>query len=397
MVKALSSSRLALVLVLVVILFSLAGAVLPQEGAMDPEDIAAWQKAHPLISDILQPAGLFHVFHSWAFLITIILLAVNTIACTALHFVGEGGFTSFKAPGAVEKVGFFLLHVSLVLLFVGGFWSAATRLDGHIVLTEGQHFRESHEGYSRLVEGPLRAERHQDFVLSLKAVNTKYERERYLSEVTSRIEILRQGRRVAQGAVKFNEPFQYKGMAFTQDRTGYSPRLQIRDKRSKKVLLDSFVALSTFRTKHGREYRDFLPLPFFQNRVIVTLYPSHTIEDGNLVKTGEEPENPLLLVESEDNTGNIVSRNHLLAGEEAAVDNYTLRFADLRRWSAFRVVEDSGYPVVLVALWTGLAALVLRYTADLRQWLGSKVCTIAGSKTDDTNGQGGGKASPESS
>lgn len=364
---ALSSSKLALALIILIILFSIAGAVIPQEGMMESRDIAAWQQEHPALTRAMGPAGFFHVFYSWPFLITIVVLGVNTLTCTVLHFVKDGGLSALKGPRGIEKAGFFLLHISLIMLFTGGFWSSATKLDGYIVLTEGQRFTERHDSYVRLVEGPLRRESHKEFVVALKQVETKYEKQRYLTDVTSNLEILSEGKRPADEAVKFNKPFTYEGMSFTQAETGFSPRLVIREKESGKVLLNSFVALKTFRKAQEREYRDFLPLPFLKNRTIVTLYPGYRMENGSAVKTSEEPNSPLLLVE-EDKSGKVVSEQYLHLKGEIALGQYSLSFTDLRRWSSFRVVEDPGYFVVCVSLWLGTGALLLRYIPDILRW-----------------------------
>jgi hypothetical protein len=370
--RFLSSSKLALVLVLVVILFSLAGAVLPQEGMIESKDIAAWQQEHPTLTRALEPAGFFHVFQSWPFLITIVVLGVNTLTCTVLHFVKDGGLSALNGPRGIEKAGFLLLHLSLIVLFAGGFWSAATKLDGYIVLTEGQRFTEHHDSYVRLVEGPLRRERHKEFVVALKQVEIKYEKQRYQTDVTSNLEILSEGNKVANGAVKFNKPFTYKGLSFTQAETGFSPRLVIRENESGKILLNSFVALKTFRQSQEREYRDFLPLPFLKNRTIITLYPSYRMENGSAIKTSEEPDKPLLLVEEEDESGRVVSEKYLHLKGEIVLGEYSLGFTDLRHWSSFRVVEDPGYYVVCVSLWLGTVALLLRYIPDLLRWFRTK-------------------------
>jgi cytochrome c biogenesis protein ResB len=372
LLNTISSSRLALVLVLLVILFSLSGAVLPQEGAMDRAEIELWQNANPRVTAILEPVGLFRVFHSWPFLVTIFVLAVNTLTCTVLRFFEDGGLAAFKGSQGVGRAGFVLLHLSLVLLFAGGGWSAAAKLDGYIVLTEGQSFTERHDQYLRLVEGPLRRENHREFVVVLNSVKTEYENNKYPIYSGTNLDIIRDNKTVAHETVEINKPFTYNGVSFTQDETGFSPRLTIRDKRSGRLLLDSFVALKTFRTEQGRQYRDFLPLPFFTNRVVVTLYPSYSHEDGRLVKTGEEPDNPLLLIEQEDESGRVVSRTELPAGEKAAVADYTFVFADLRRWASFSVVEDPGYLMVCVSLWLGLGALLLRYIPDLRTLFGTE-------------------------
>jgi len=369
--KVLSSSKLALALVVLLILFSLAGALLPQEGMFGPLDISRWQEQHSTITALAKPAGFFRVFHSIPFLVTIFLLAVNILTCTVQRFIKEGGISSLKGKGAVCQIGFLILHLSLIGIFAGGLMSVSASLDGYILLTEGQGIEEKHDSYLRLVEGPFRKEHHRRFVVRLKKVRIEYQKKQYLTGITSQLEILENREKVREGTVKVNYPFTYRGLDFTHDKTGFSPRLVIRERSNRRPLVNSFIALKTFRRGQvEREYRDFLPLPFFKQKVIVTLYPNHTRVDGQVKKIGEEPENPILLVETEDETGKKVSRGEIPLGGSLVLGNYLLGFAELRRWTSFRVMDDPGYPVVWIALWVGIAGFIMRYIPDLRKWFG---------------------------
>ncbi len=369
LLNGLSSSKLALVLVLLLILLSIVGAVLPQEGTTDLSAFDLWQAAHPILTGALKPLGLFHVFRSWPFLATIFLLGINTLTCTVLHLLRERGFSVLKGPRAIERVGFLLVHLSLIALLSGGLWSAAARLNGFIILTEGQRgLLARHDGSFRLLGGRFRPERDGEFLVFLKKVQIEYERKRYPIAATSNLEILSRGMEGVEGEVKFNEPITYNGLTFTQRETGFSPRLVIRDAGSGRLLLDSFVALKTFGKGAEREYRDFVPLPFFKKRVIITLYPSFSRDNDTVRKAGDEPDNPLLLIEMEDGSGRVVSHGQLPAGGRLALGEYSFLFAGLRRWAAFQVVQDPGYPIVMVSLWLGMGALVLRYLPDLGRW-----------------------------
>ena len=361
----LSSSRLALILVVLVIIFSVAGAVLPQEGMVVGDAIAAWQKSHPMTARLFGPVGFFHVFVSWPFMITIIAFAVNTLTCTILRFVSDGGFSSFKGPGCIERLGFFVLHFSLILLFFGCFWGAATKLDGFIVLTQGQTFTGHRQQYQRIVEGPLRNKQPWQFEARMTDLQIKYEQGKYAVDIASSFDVYREKKLVAQGTARVNKPFVFEGLAFTLDQNGYSPHIAISQKKSGQQLVDSFVALKTFSDGPQREYRDFLPLPFLKNMVILTLYPSHERRDGRAVKTSESVDNPLIIVEVKDQSGKMISRSELPIHREVTVGEHTLEFKDLRQWASFRVVEDKGYPVVWISLWLGVAGLVLRYLPDL--------------------------------
>ncbi|UCH95300.1 MAG: cytochrome c biogenesis protein ResB [Candidatus Aminicenantes bacterium] len=366
-----SSGRLALVLVGVLILFSLAGAVLPQEGLYAPGDIARWQEQHPIITALMKPVGFFRVFHSIPFLVTIFLLAINTLTCTVVRFFKEGAISAFKGPKALRNIGFIILHLSLIALFIGGAWSSAVRMDGYIILTEGQSFREEHNNYLRIVEGPFRPEYHREFVVRLDKVKVTYQNKNYLIDMTSNLEFQMNKNnkdKVTKAVIKVNQPFTFEGVNFTQDQVGFSPRLVIRDRLTGRLLVNSYVALKTFRYGQEREYRDFLPLPFFKQQVIVTLYPSYIRVDGQVKKSGEEPENPILLVEMEDDTGQKVLQDEISLGGSITLGKYSLGFVDLRRWSSFRVVEDPGYAVVWIALLVGLGGFILRYLPELRGW-----------------------------
>lgn len=388
LLAALGSSKLALVLIALIIVLSVAGAVLPQEGKLETGEIKLWQQSHATVSRLLEHAGLFHVFHSWPFLITISLLGINTLTCTIQHLAKDGGLAAFRGPKFLEKSGFVLLHLSLLILFAGGFLSAATKLEGHIVLTEGQSFAESHDSYVRIVEGPLRRDRHEDFILTLKQVQTEYEKQRYQTHVTSSIEILSKDEETVDGTIEVNRPYTHRGISFTQDQTGFSPRIVIREKKSGKLMLDSFVALKTFQKAQGREYRDFLRLPFLNPRVIMTFYPSYAMENGRAVKTAEEPGRPLLLIEQIDASGESISLKYLHLKSRIELGEYSCGFEDFRRWSSFKVVEDSGYLVVCVAMWFGLGALLLRYVPDLWRSFGPRSSAVKPDCPVDNNCKG---------
>ncbi|HEG43388.1 MAG TPA: hypothetical protein ENH94_05000 [Phycisphaerales bacterium] len=368
LLRVTSSGKLALAIVLVLMIFSFAGTVLPQIDRVNPDDILLWQRDHALITPVAKQIGLFHVFTSWPFMITLIVLGINTLTCTALRFVRDGGFACLAGPKRIEKGGFFLLHISLVMLIVGGFITTALKLNGHIILTEGQTFSETHAGYLRIAEGPLRKKSHKNFALKLNEITTEYQKAFYQTDVTSRLDVLEQGQKVKEATVKVNRPFTYKSFAFTHKEIGFSPRIEIRDKNTGRILFYSFVMLKTYDGDNGKEYRDFLPLDFLKNRTIVTVYPDHVMKDGQAVKTSEEPKNPLIRIVVEDQDGKIVSKEYLTPGQEVPIGDHVFKFADLRRWASFQVVDDPGYLTVCISLWLGLGALLLRYVPDMRKW-----------------------------
>lgn len=364
LLNAAGSGKLALVLVALLIVFSLIGVLFPQEGQLGSKEIFQWQQAHPSITNVLQPLGLFAVFHSWPFMVAIGLLAANTLICTLTHFADKGGFKALTRPGAMITTGFVVLHVSFIGILTGGFISAAVRMDGYILLTEGQGFTDRPENYLRYSTGSFRPEGNRDLSVLLKEVNVTFEKSIYLVDIETILQFQSRQDRLTEHVVRINKPITYKGMTFTLDETGYSPRLILRQEGKQDPLVNSFIALQTFATKGGRQYRDFLPLPFFENRVTVELYPAGNADSN----TGAVSTEPVILIKTEDSKGNLSTTSYLPLNQKTTAGGYEFEFAELRQWASFRTSNDPGYPVVWVALWLGLAALLLRYLPELTEW-----------------------------
>lgn len=364
LLKALSSSKLALVLVVVIILAAVAGAMLPQQGMYTAHEITQWQEAHPLITTLLRPLGLFHAFHSILFLAAVALLAVNTLTCTLLRMarvVKDGGMAVlFKGPPALRHAGFIVLHLSLILLFAGGALSAGLTMDGLVVLTEGQVFKEEHNSYIRIVEGPLRREYHRGFLLRLADARVKYEKG-FTVEMAADVETREINGPVEKNEIKINEPFTYRGLDFTLNDVGYSPRVTVRDNKNRQLLVDSFVALKTFQNGPERTYRDFLPLQMFLQKkqwVIVSVIPAADREENQ----------PLMLVDIEDENGQITANGSVPMNGKTTVGEYEFGFTALRRCASLRIMDDPGYEIAAAALWLTLIGILLRYIPDIKGW-----------------------------
>lgn len=362
--RYLSSGKLALLLVAILILFSLVGVIFPQKGQLHPQQILQWQQQHPALTKAFEPWGFFTVFHSVPFMITIGLLAINTLTCTVLHFVQKGSFRALTGPGAIGTAGFLLLHLSFIVLFIGGFISAAARMDGYILQTEGQTFTDRPENYLRYTQGFMTSSNNAGFSMTLKKVDVKYEKSEYVVDMTAELQFQSSTNQSTEGLVRVNYPFSYRGKAFTLDDTGYSPRLVLRRAGEQMPLVNSFVALQTLTSGHIRQYRDYLPLPFFENKVIVELFPVGSKD----TQTGRMLKEPLMILKTDGSQGEESAPMRLALGQKATLDGYEFEFAELRQWASFRISKDPGYPVVWTALWLGMIALLMRYLPELRDW-----------------------------
>ena len=366
LLSGVASPRLALVLIGLIVLLGVVGAVLPQEGRVSAGDLRLWQELHPRAA-VLEHVGAYRVFHSWPFIAVVVLLAVNTLTCTLRHLL-TAQRDAMGPHARWRRAGFMVLHVSLVGVMAGAFLSAGLRKDGSVVLTEGQSFTDEEGSYARFAVGPLRRRVHTGIVATLKQVDVDPSGAHYPAQVRSSLEFSGGPKGGGAGVANVNRPFEYGGLAFTQDETGFSPRIIV-TRVSGRPVLDAFVALQTFRDKTGTTYRDFVALPPSSLRAMVTFYPSYRLEGEDIRKTGEIPTEPLVVIELENAEGDIVARGHVRDGEKRTMGSYSFGLAGYRRWSSFRVTNDPGYPVVCGSFWVGLIGIMLRYSSDVWEWL----------------------------
>lgn len=361
-----SSAKLALVLVALVILFAFAGVILPQEDRVNVNDLEFWQQQHEAITELAMPIGLFHVFTSWPFMILVIVLAINTLTCTVIRFKKQGGIKAFSGPEAIQSLGFFLLHISIIILLAACFISSACKLDGYMLLSEGQYFLEDHDGYRRLVEGPLRPEKHKQFRLRLDDIDIQYERGKYQTEIVAKFDIMEDGEKVGEKTAMVNHPLKLQGVSITIDETGFSPDIIITEEERRVAILRSFVALKTFKEDGNRRYRDFLPLPFLKNKVVLEFLPDYEMKDGKPIKVSEKAENPMIIAQVWDPNDNIIEEKYMELGGKVVLGDYNYQFVNHRQWASFKVVDDPGYPLVCFSLWLGLTALIMRYLREIK-------------------------------
>ena len=57
----------------------------------------------------------------------------------------------------------------------------------------------------------------------------------------------------------------------------------------------------------------------FKNRIVLTLYPSHEQRGNEIVKTSEKPDNPIIIVQEQDESGKVLSQKYLSQGKEITI------------------------------------------------------------------------------
>jgi cytochrome c biogenesis protein ResB len=365
----LASPHLTLVVVVLLCVLSLIGAMVPQQGILEESGIRAWKQAHPVATRWLAPAGFFSAFNSPLFLISLLLLFLNTLACTCKSIFSDGLFAGNSRGIRLRRWGFLILHLSILVCIVGGFISSAFRMSGHLIVTEGQVIQDEHESYSKIVEGALRRERHGAFELELvDAIFTPAERW-VPGRKAATVRLSDASSPSVTADIDFNYPLTFGNVTFTLREIGYAPHIKISSASRRIPPLEGFIALKVWGFNEERKHYDFLQLPQGGRRLSLTLYPSHEIRDGQVVKSSEALVNPVLQVFHEVMNGTKSPTQTIEPGGSARVGDMNIRFGELRQWAAFQVVHDPGYGIVCVSFWMAILALGLRYAPDISDWI----------------------------
>lgn len=365
----LASPWLTLASVAVLILMAVIGAVVPQHGMAEEHVIRSWQQNHSTVSPLLMKISGFSLFVSPAFLVALVFLFINTLACTCTSLWISGLFNGKDRASRMRRIGFLGLHISILICMAGGFISAAFRMRGKIILTEGQLLNDRKAAYTTLVEGPFRKKQHDTFSIKLIDAEFALAREWDYGRKSAVVEYGNPGEEQRETEIAFNEPLTFNDITFTLHQIGYSPQIIIRSSDRRMPPFKGFISLKTWGFNEEREHRDFLPLPRGNRRLVFTLLPSHEMRDGIPVKTGESPDSPALLVHLESDFDPPAARQVILPGHSIELDQMNISFGELRQWASFLVVRDPGYPIVCISFWIAAVSLAIRYTPDIREWI----------------------------
>ncbi|MFZ2948471.1 MAG: cytochrome c biogenesis protein ResB [Desulfuromonadaceae bacterium] len=260
------SLKLTLFLLISLALTSIIGTVLPQ-GALPPEYVA---QISPTKLQIYSKLGFFDMYHSWWFIALLYVFSLNLISCSIKRLphvfkfisepalvLGEGQRNSFSLKkelsfsGSIEKgkerlaaflgkefstpvitehhgeyhlfaqktawcrLGVYVVHLSILVIFVGAIIGSLAGYKGYVAIVEGT----SVNAFER--------SNGQQMPLGFEVLCEKFNVEFYNSgapkEFRSTLTILENGKPVpgySQVKVIVNEPLTYKGITFYQSSYG---------------------------------------------------------------------------------------------------------------------------------------------------------------------------------
>ena len=167
--------------------------------------------------------------------------------------------------------------------------------------------------------------------------------------------------------VKINKPVDIRGFTLTPQKYGFTPKFLIKDGNGN-IILDAYVNLEV---RGGAE--DSFEIPGANLVISARFYPDFKLSGAGFMGQAEKlyaiARNPVFYIK-------VFNKDKMIAGgflpQDKPIDfgKYTIIFNDLRHWVYFRVSMDSGMPLLIAGLITGVVGLVWRfYFYDRAIWI----------------------------
>jgi cytochrome c biogenesis protein len=262
-----TSVKLTIVLLLSLAVTSIIGTLIPQNE--DPQ--AYFEAFGGVLSRLFNLLDLFDMYHSWWFQLLIVLLTINIIVCSIdrissnrrILFVRnpsfklprfrnlkhrqefthartpqqlkdiyqafiarrfrhsqveatENGFAIYGEKGRWTRFGVYTVHLSVVLLLIGGLIGSIFGFDGFVNIAEGESINQI-----RLRNSPQMVQ--LDFAIRCDDFDVSFYDTGAPKEFRSSLTVLEQGRSVLNKDIIVNDPLRYKGISFYQSSYGQLP------------------------------------------------------------------------------------------------------------------------------------------------------------------------------
>jgi cytochrome c biogenesis protein ResB len=405
--RFIASPRLAAWLIVVMGVLAFLGILIPQRSLLTADMMADFQASAPVLAELLKTLGLDALFSGWPVITVTGLLAMSTIACTwvrldryiqgvstgaapevsrvsvpkadwdddrgsvllahvrdELHAAGWG---TVEAPGRVVGVrgrhgflGSLLLHVSLLIIMVGGSATALTDFSGTMVLAEGQSVVDEADSYLVVDSEPRIGESYAGARVTMDSMRFAYQDGQLVGAIATMSGLDTAARRVSAEA-RVNHPFTLAGKSYLVQNSGLVADITLTIDGASNGVLVNLVE----ETPIGWADEITLPGTVTEQTSIEAL--SLLVSPIPLAAGQELPAERYLIDEPRLGLRTLTSETvgdlHVLApGDSAEIaPEAILTFNGVRYWTKFLVRQDSARWVVYLGFWLGVIGIVWRF------------------------------------
>ncbi len=409
------SRKLAIVLIILIILFSIVGTHIPQKSQLKSDVYNTWKTNHPTQAAVFEKLGLTNLFSSFLFISLASFLFINTLFCTrntlgsALRRLGNkqlqkkayisglenntiirtgkehsrviSGINSilrsegykvtheenciFAEKNRLGALGTSLFHVSILVIILAAVYGSTGRMEGDMRLIEGQTISEEHGNYMFINEGPFFNEQHQKFDISLEKFYPDYKDEAGTTlGPAGKLAIIENGKKVKTELVYLNNLMNYKGYTFLGNVYGMAPLLILRNP-------DGTVYSGSYITASDLDQ---------SGRYVASFDMGDTGLEGGLMVYMTSPLTQKITESDAERTpimflklfykGKEIYDGTLRLNDTIKISDMYLGFYDIKYWSNFYVVKDKGtVPVYAGIVLITVSLMIIFFIVPKRVWV----------------------------
>ncbi len=411
--QTLSSIKTGVILIILVVIFSAAGTVILQRPMTDPDDM---QRAYsPSMLRFLDAAGLTDVFHAHWFVALMILVSLSIIAASverfpnawryfarpykspddsfrrvlpiqaqipitneeaalstaervlrrnglrSEHIVRTNSFSLFSEKHRISEMAVYIVHASLLLIFLGGIVDALYGWRGFLTLSPG--------GTSNQVEVRTGTNRALPFSIRCDGTGEETYKDGTPKKWWSKLAVVDNGREIFRKEIVVNDPLVYQGVRFYQASYGRTGKLE--------------QLLVNVASKDGKSPERQIALAMNQtaaldadtNVQLVEFIPDFVVEDGHVYARSNDIANPaahLVVTSSKTNKTVNVWFPEIQGVAENAASPYVLTPKDLKTglFTGLQVSHEPGQ----WSVWAGVILMAIGltfvfYVVHVRIWV----------------------------
>ncbi|MDH3891910.1 MAG: cytochrome c biogenesis protein ResB [candidate division Zixibacteria bacterium] len=345
----LSSTRLAFVLIAVLVLFLVLSAIIPQRDISE-DQLLDWQEYLGDNYVVIDKLGLDRIYFTPTFFIVLGLLGVNLLF---------GNIKRFRSVYQVERtllktrhLGSILFHFSLILIMVAVILNFLYKYHSVLAMTEGQTLKDRPESYHHEFHGPLYDNEYGRFTLSLTDVLSNDDASLSLGNVAAIA--VQSARAKHETEVSTNHPFELGELQFHYGlKSGYSPEFFLTDSAGND-LFRSFVRVANRKEEGKYVHRDFIVVPEDNLHLEIEVNPDSIGPDIAYRITALQDSVELY-------AGSIGSN------DTVGFAGYKFTVPRLRQWCYIDVVKSPYLNLVFFGFWSALAGLTLSFVSRLKR------------------------------
>jgi cytochrome c biogenesis protein len=412
--QTLSSIKTGVILIILVVILSAAGTVILQRPMTDPDEM---QRAYsPTMLRFLDATGLTDVFHAYWFVALLVLVSLCIIAASlqrfpnawryfarpykspdesfrralptqaqiaiadeeqglsaaehALHHVGlrperivrTSSFSLFSERHRISEMAVYIVHASLLLIFLGGIVDALYGWRGFLTLTPGSQSNqiEVRNGDSRTIPFSIRCDG------TGEETYTDGTPKRWWSKLA----VVDGGREVQRKEIVVNDPLVYQGLRFYQASWGRTGKLD-------RLILSATPASGPSRTPQeiSLALNQTVALDAGTSVQLAEFIPDYVVEDGHVYARSNDVQNPavhLVVTSKKTNRSVNVWLPEIPGVAENASSPYILEPKELKTevYTGLQVSHEPGQ----WSVWAGVVLMAIGltfvfYVAHVRVWV----------------------------